>query len=607
MGSKRVISADFIRGVTVTPNFLSTSDAELGGSPIGTIVAYADAAAESPVDGTGGSPASTIAVSTDSSLVGTSNFLWTKSAANRQGEGFSQAFTIDSAYQSKPMTISAFYKVASGTFADNDMTVWVYDVTNAVLIQPSAYQIKNTTGVEQIKCEFQASSNSTSYRLIFHTASTSALAYTLRFDAFSISPNTYNSGAIVTDPVAYTPTFTGFGTVSTSNVRSWRSGSHLIIQGTFTSGTPTGVEARVSIGYNGTNGSIVSASTLPTVQSCGNWFVNINGAATDPVLVEANVGYITFGHGYSSGSPLSKAIGTLIVGTGTIMSFYASVPIAGWGTSQVLSSETSTNVVSAIVNGNPSASYTSGNPIIFPTVVKDSTGSYNTTTGEYTCSVEGWYDVTAFVSSNIAQGNTLSVYVDGVQKLPLLGLFYVTGIGNGSTQVYCTAGQKITLRASANWSAISSGNGMTITRRSGPAQIAASETVTAAYYVSAATQTPGATTQINFDTKIYDSHGAVTTGAGAWKFTAPISGLYRVGGIAGISGVTTSYMFLYKGGSQVQYCSGNMSATTGIVNIGAEIKLLAGEFIDIRPSGGATLSGATPYQTKVEITRVGNY
>ncbi len=53
---------------------------------------------------------------------------------------------------------------------------------------------------------------------------------------------------------------------------------------------------------------------------------------------------------------------------------------------------------------------------------------------------------------------------------------------------------------------------------------------------SGQSMTHGVAAVVNFETKIYDSHNAVTTGA-AWKFTAPLPGLYRVTGMIG----TTNY------------------------------------------------------------------
>lgn len=173
-------------------NYITNPDAEVATTGWAT---YADAAGASPVDGTGGSPSSTFARSTSSPLIGTASFLWTKSAANRQGEGFSYDFTIDSGYQGQQLAINYLLQVASGTFTTGDMTVWIYDKTNAVLVQPTAFQVVSTgiAGAAQ-PLVFQAASNSTSYRLIFHTATTSALAYSIKFDNFSVGPQIVPAG-----------------------------------------------------------------------------------------------------------------------------------------------------------------------------------------------------------------------------------------------------------------------------------------------------------------------------------------------------------------------------------------------------------------------------
>lgn len=434
---------------------------------------YADAAGTAPVDGTGGSPASTFTTSTDSSIVGASNFIWTKSAANRQGEGFSYDFTIDQGYQSKPFTISFLYKIASGTFADADMTCWVYDKTNSVLIQPSAYTIQNIVGVFQKKCEFQTSSSSTSYRLIVHTSSTSASAYTLRFDSFSVSPNTYNAGAVVTDWVAYTPTYTGFGTVTSSEMQSRRVGSSLEIRGSFTTGTTTATEARLSLGFGGINGNVTAAATdkIPSLALVG--YLQKAGTATNQygILIEPSVGYVTFALMSGSVNGVTKVNGDTY-SSSTKHSFFASVPILGWSTTQVLSSDTDTRVVAA------------------------------------------------------------------------------------------------------------------------------------SYYASAATQTPGANAQINYDTKIIDTHGAVTTGAGAWKFTAPVSGTYSIAETTNYASGTSGYVRLYKNGTPYTYLH-LFSSTFAVAPGSTLINLIAGDYIDVRPDSGGVVAGqGLPYSTKIDIQRI---
>jgi hypothetical protein len=64
---------------------------------------------------------------------------------NRQGQGWAYDFTIDSGYKADVLQVSFQYLVNSGTFNASsgigssatlsDVTAWLYDVTNAVVIQ----------------------------------------------------------------------------------------------------------------------------------------------------------------------------------------------------------------------------------------------------------------------------------------------------------------------------------------------------------------------------------------------------------------------------------------------------------------------------------------
>lgn len=613
--SQAIIDGD-IGGGSGGINYISLSQSN-GASASGWAT-YADAAGTSPVNGTGGSPSSTFATSTNSSLVGANNYLWTKSAANRQGEGFSYDFSIDSGYQSKPFSISFLYSISSGTYVDGDMTVWIYDVTNSVLIQPTAYSILNVTGVGVQKCEFQAASNSTSYRLIVHTSSTSASAYSLRFDSFSVGPNTYNFGSVVTEPVAYTPTFTGFGTVSTSNIRSWRVGANLHILGTFTSGTPTATEARISLGFGGVNGTVNSVSGLPTVQSVGNWFINSNGAATDSVLIESSVGYLTFGHGYTSGSPLTKANGNGMVGAGSIMSFYAIVPIAGWGTAQVLSSDTDTRVVAAKYTA-PSQNITGSLAVVkYLTKSYDTHNAYNTSTGVYTVPVAGLYRVqssigsTANVAGTANQAVYMQVFKNGSADSEVARAqwgstanFYLAP--NGVVTINCVAGDTLEVRATQNtgntWTTSADfTNAIAIERVSGPAQVAASETVSWEGHLTGNVN-PGANAVLKFTASDSDSHNAYSASTGL--YTVPTSGRYLVAAVALSTGAAGGLYVSQNGTAKKVICASNTSNYGGGSVV---VRALAGDTLAFYSDTSMTLvAGSAPFQTTGSITRIGNY
>lgn len=139
---------------------------------------YADAAGATPVDGTGGSPTTTWTRSTSSPLRGAASYLLTKDAANRQGEGASYDFTIDTADQSASMTIKLDAEV-SANYTSGDLTVYIYDKDASSLITPASVAI---TGDGQFSTTFTTTASATNYRLIFHIATTNALAYTVKID-----------------------------------------------------------------------------------------------------------------------------------------------------------------------------------------------------------------------------------------------------------------------------------------------------------------------------------------------------------------------------------------------------------------------------------------
>lgn len=131
-------------------------------------------------------------------------------------------------------------------------------------------------------------------------------------------------------PVAWTPTFTGFGSVSNINAYSWRVGSELFYEIYFTSGTPTGVEARVSLGFNGVNGSVTTSSTYAALQMVG-FGGGSNSAVGIYCLAEASQTYLTFGRLQATSTfPLSKNLGTDFVVASGNYSLKGSVRIQGW-------------------------------------------------------------------------------------------------------------------------------------------------------------------------------------------------------------------------------------------------------------------------------------
>lgn len=141
----------------------------------------------------------------------------------------------------------------------------------------------------------------------------------------------------VTDWQSYTPTFTGFGTVSTESFLYRRVGDTLHVKGRFTSGTPTAVTAEISI----PSGLVIDANKIPTVNyQVGKGFRNIVGAGAGNdlnILGTSNTDSISIGlHDIAGYNPITAENGNQIVGVGDIVSLEFSVPIAGWSSDTTL-------------------------------------------------------------------------------------------------------------------------------------------------------------------------------------------------------------------------------------------------------------------------------
>ena len=168
------------------------------------------------------------------------------------------------------------------------------------------------------------------------------------------------------------------------------------------------------------------------------------------------------------------------------------------------------------------------------------------------------------------------------------------------------AGATIALRTNVNNTATNVI--FTITRLSGPAVVQATESVVASYYCSvnfAATTT----TPINFDTKEFDSHSAVTPSASAWKFVAPVSGTFQIHTV-GNSAAASSGMFLYKNGTVYKFLGNSVAPSSTGFNAGViTLKLNAGDSIDVRPGANTTFTGGSLSGngvSNISIQRIGN-
>ena len=592
-------------------NYILTPNAESG---IVGWATYADAASTSPVDGTGGSPTSTFTTTSTSPLRGLNSFLFSKPASNRQGDGFSYDFTIDASDKGKVLQCSFEYQIASGTFADNDLSVWIYDVTNASLIQPAPYLIKNSGIIEKFAVEFQTASNSTSYRLIVHVGSTSASAYTVKLDNVVLGPQAKLYGSAATDWVSYSPNVSSVSI--SSNLGRWRRvGDTLEVEGQIT--------------FNGAGSNSTLTINIPAGLSIDSAKLtsNSNGIVGSGYWADAGVGFfnLTVRPNTSNTIAFYQTSGTAsfnssVAASGDVIAFNFKVPIQGWSSSQVFSSDADTRVVAALIGGGTAAA-TANNPIIYSTVGLDTHGAYSTITGKYTVPVSGYYNVNASGDGTAAAGTFFYVSVNGNTTAgynrPVIAVQEVVNQGfSGSGKVFATAGQTIDIRATNAAGSISSFGTFQVERISGPAQIAASESVSASYTGAPPTGSLGAAfNTITFGTKVKDSHNAYSSGS----YTVPSSGTYDISSMIKISGTytTTSSLFIsiFVDGVEVArsgYDSQTNTSTTETypsINL-KSYPLLAGKVITIRCYVNGVTSpifASSALSNFFSITRSGNY
>lgn len=563
----------------------------------------------------------TFTTSTNSSLSGTTNFLLTKDGStNYQGRGISYPFTIDQGMQGKVLQGTFDYRIDSGTYTSGDLTVWIYDVTNGTLIQPAPTSIYNhSLPSEPFFFEFQTSSNSTSYRLIIHQSTVTTNDYTIRFDNFNISRQAKLYGSPITDPVDYTPTYAGLGTVTTTQFQWSKRGAMMRVQGKITLGTTTGATASFTL----PNGAIPNVSSVRHVGSAV-----FGGTTAAPMkaalLASPSSNLITFGIINAS---LTGAAGSSIGSSGDVYSIDLEVPIVGWQSSTIMSSDAATNVIGFRTTGVPTGTLSgTWNQVTYPAAVSDSNGAYSA--GVYTILVPGYYDLSA--SFTISAASITSGQYVGIQLQKNgtgVATNVVRSIGTGAaipspvsiTSVYCNVGDTIRVASHTNYSSASfsaqldnTEHFFSVHRVSGPAQIAASESIlVSAKNSSGQSISNNTVTDITNWTLVKDSSGSFNASTGV--FTAPSPGNYeiilQVGWTTSATGTRVGRI-KYQG-SDVSYTEAPASASIPPTNFVLwSGPMLTGETLKpavFQNSGGSVNLSSDSNTTKLSIKRTGNY
>ena len=524
-------------------------------------ITYFDSAGLNAVNGIDGSPTVTLTRNTSTPLSGSGDLLITKDGSNRQGEGSSYAFTIDNADKAKKLVVSFDY-TTSANYADDDIKIQLYDISNTTLISPNGEDLKAVSGTGKHYASFQTASDSTSYRLIFHCSSTNANAYTVNMDSVQVGAQTISHGTPATEWESYTPTLNSETNVSAKYAQYKRVGDS--------------IEVKFAVKYSGqgaTSGwtlSLPSGLTFDTAKmpqvaeadgvgflgSCA-WYNAGQGTSDLQVAYSTTTAVHIFGDireiagagdGDGTGDESTNFLQSNYLYTNDYLSGTFTAPISGWSSNTQMSEDFSGRDVVCISNGmSGTFSVTNSLDTLITTWdnYTDTTGSFNGT--YYTAPEAGYYDI----------NYNLQIQADGDTDITAVGTKIFKDIGSGNVMLLqrqvqtnaeasqsCAISQIVNLnkgdkisfwlrQTNTDSDAMTfSGTGdeesfFSISKRSSPQTILENETVACRIRASASvSMNLTSATQLTFNTTDFDTHGGFSDGND--EYTIPVTGYYSV-------------------------------------------------------------------------------
>lgn len=294
----------------------------------------------------------------------------------------SPMFTLDSIDVNTNQLFISFDSNSTGTsVASGDWLVQVIRYNSSGTFQenisPSITSLPS--GYYNFKCAFSHSSTSTDqYALRFR--SNTATARTLTIDTLIVGPQAIVDSAAVGSWIAYTPTYTGVGTV-TNNVAYYRRvGDSMEVSASFTTGTPSAALFSVTlpsslsldtnkITINNANSSPGSLVGVISGNTLGNQAVLVTAPASSTSVVYMG-NYLTATSGNTMNTP---ANGNTVFGSSTSVSLKFSLPISQWTSTVTLAGNAN------IEYASNSSSSDAADTTSFANGASGSAGIFNTT------------------------------------------------------------------------------------------------------------------------------------------------------------------------------------------------------------------------------------
>lgn len=574
---------------------------------------YADAAGVSPVDGTGGASTLTLVRTTTGGevLLGSASFKLSKGASNLQGQGVSTDMTIPRGFAATPMLLTFNYQTtANFSYTNNDILVWLYDVTNSLLIQPIPFQLQ---GSGKASIQFQTPSNtSTSLRLIFHVSTVNATAYDFIFDNVICYPSVITAGNSDLVEISYNSVTAGVSISSTTVIPFTTRVFDISPTGTAynsSSGVFTApmsgyfkifAGARVTGTFASTNITQLIIRKNGTDAFAGQRRTAGGGSAEENLLVSG----ILFLNANDTIDVTLVSTGTSPVTAASSTANFLTIERTPGPTNNLSDNRIVSMYYSNVTGGTAVSSSTT---IPYITRHHDTHSAYSTATGFYLVPISGYYHISfagQFAGTfNNPNQSTLDIYIDSTRTLTsgVRAQATITEVyANGSATIFVNAGQTISIQfTSAGTSPTTSANNftnyLTIDRLTGSAQVLASEKVNCEYNSTNGQALNGTTDIIKYENKVFDTHNFYNPATGV--ATVPTAGVYLVFAtmVRTDAATTTSFnsMNILKNGTNLARHITSPPVNSQIENSAENFTFLtcvAGDTISIQPSADVAIN-----------------
>lgn len=495
---------------------------------IGNWLTYFDAAGVSPLDMIGGVPTNTITRNTTNPISGVSDFLYSKGAGSKQGEGFALTLVnIPNKYKSRGC-IFRFKYLTDANYVDSQVGIFVYDITGAAVYQLNPVYLKKSGLIESSFAEIQLPNTLTSgFRIGFHVIGTDTTAYTIQFTEFTFDEKVTSQNSSITDWQAFTLASSWSGFVSLVSSVYRRNGDQLEVSGQIKlNSAPTGnffVDLPFGLQFDPTKALTAAPSTPsfgPAISYDNSLAAYYNGGVTYYTANQVCIVGATGNFVWSAGTPFTWAANDII-------SFSFSVPILGWSAgTQVADIYTGRNVTAKVYKAsNVPIGTLTNNKILFDSTTFDTVAGFDSVNSRYIAKTSGYYRAnTSLFVSNIspsAAGTFLgnALYKNGAKISHGNSLSFENTTANQygtmttNDIVYLNVGDYLEL-VFANYSGgnvtVNGGDVysfMSIEKIQSPNQPLASEKVIESYTSTSGANIPATDTIYVFPTKVEATHG----------------------------------------------------------------------------------------------------